>query len=346
MCLTPIRVSTRPLVQTLIQYPLPMQTPGIAGFERDQHVHFQGEGIEIWGESEEDLPGTLGSILGTRSCRPGKGRSMSVCRVVVTEPAYHLCLLPHQRSCHCPPFRCGPEARRGKLLPQGPAASNRPPGSSTQHLPPPGKARPPPALPGMWQGAWSHCPPSCPTVPRSSLENQFACDCVSQPLALPGHECRPPAPAGAGVSSSVGGASAPSASKCWQPEAALTTFQVVLLFIHPFVYPRIPHADRYSFSTPCRCLQPAAPVLARGAPDAGQMSVPRGSSPGAGPGPGAQSSVSLAFPSALGAVRAAGARSAERRQRPDPEREGLPWAHVSAARPGPHASPAPRPHAP
>lgn len=53
----------------------------------------------------------------------------------------------------------------------------------------------------------------------------------------------------------------------------------------------------------------------------------------------------LALPSGLGAVRAAGARSAERRQRPDPEREGLPWAHVSQPPGQDHASPAPRPHA-
>lgn len=80
-----------------------------------------------------------------------------------------------------------PEAQRGKLLAQGLAASSRPPGSSTRPLLPLEKARPPLAT----ERPFALPSPPAPPWSRSSLENQFACDCVSQPLALPVHECRP-----------------------------------------------------------------------------------------------------------------------------------------------------------
>lgn len=103
MCMTPICVSTHPLVQIFIQYTLPMQRPLASQHLKETSTCIFREKDLRWGWG--DLPGTLGSILGTRSCWRGKGRSMSVCRVVATEPAYRLCLLPSQRSCHCPPLQ-------------------------------------------------------------------------------------------------------------------------------------------------------------------------------------------------------------------------------------------------
>lgn len=50
MCLTPFVYPLTPLCRYSFRTPAHAETPRIAAFERDQHVHFQGEGIEIWGK--------------------------------------------------------------------------------------------------------------------------------------------------------------------------------------------------------------------------------------------------------------------------------------------------------
>lgn len=193
------------------------------------------------------MPGALGSILGTRSC-PAAGEEVHErLRVVATEPACHLCLLPSQRSCHCPhcqmwrlKFReasCLLKALQPVVGHQAPV-----PGLCSRwgrRGPPLATGRPfalpsPPALP------WS----------RSSLENQFACDCVSQPLALPVHECRPRR-----LLELV--AAAPWVlphPKCQQVLAARGCAHSFssCSFVHSSVCVSTHPSCRYSFSTPCR----------------------------------------------------------------------------------------------
>lgn len=178
-----------------------------------------------------------------------------------------------------PPSNVAPEARRGKLLPK----ALQPEEAARLLYPAPASPwgrEAPLAWPVMWNGAQSPCPPLLPHRGLGAPRR------ISLPVAAcPSHRrslCTnvTPAPAGAGGSRSVGVASAPSASVCWQPEAELTALQVVLLFIHPFVYPLIPYADTHSVHPPV----PAAccPVRARGDPGLGQVSVPRSSGSGAG----------------------------------------------------------------
>lgn len=125
------------------------------------------------------------------------------------------------------------------------------------------------------------------------------------------------APAGAGGSRSVGVASAPVRG------LKVTTFQVVLLFIHPFVYPLSAHPRNTELSTrltPAVCGPSAGPAARK------CEICPGSSSPGGGTGPGQWehraprepgAGSALAFASGWvedwqGVVRGAGARSAER----------------------------------